>query len=198
MSDYGTLTDYSTGTPIRPATVQEWRQTAGAIAAGKPEGIFADQDGTVVWVDGGPEAEVSDTDIAGLESEAATAGDAPVVEACQTALGEPLTLSAISGTATYRVAGLGTDLIAFFASTAHDLAVNGLKVAADGDDMLISGAGVAFLAGRMTADDDGWIEGGSLWAAGDPYPVTRDGLTPDEARAACICSVLDARAELAA
>lgn len=66
MTSYGTVTDYSTGAAIRPATAAEWRQTAGKLASGESDsytGAWNDSDGLAVWVDGGPDAEVSDEDI---------------------------------------------------------------------------------------------------------------------------------------
>lgn len=50
-TDYGTVTDYATGEPIRPATRAEH---ARSLAAGET-GAFRDDDDRVVYVDGGPE-----------------------------------------------------------------------------------------------------------------------------------------------
>jgi len=49
---YGMLTDYTTGRPIRPATREEWERSmaAGATGAWQRDG------GAVVYVDGGPES----------------------------------------------------------------------------------------------------------------------------------------------
>lgn len=89
MSNFGTLTDYTTGTPIRPATATEWRKTAGRLAdpGDGYTGAFQD-DGRSVYVDGGPEAAVTDTDIRALRDEAATAGDTGMADLCTRALGE--------------------------------------------------------------------------------------------------------------
>lgn len=51
-TDYGTLTDYVTGEPIRPATADEH---ARSLAAGET-GAFGDEDGRAVFVAGGPES----------------------------------------------------------------------------------------------------------------------------------------------
>jgi hypothetical protein len=72
----------------------------------------------------------------------------------------------------YRVAGVGAELIASFASPLCDLAGNGIRVTGAGEDMLIPAAGLNFLASARTPDDDGYIEDGCLWAGGDPYAIT--------------------------
>jgi hypothetical protein len=80
--------------------------------------------------------------------------------------------------ATYRVTGIGLaghrgdDVIGFFASPHHGLAANGFKVTRDGNDMILSGAALEYLAATMTPDDDGSIADGSLWACGDPHVIT--------------------------
>jgi hypothetical protein len=87
---FGTLTDYAAGTPIRPAMAHEWRTSADLVNDGTSAGLsgaWEDGDGRCVWVDGGPEAEVSDRDIAELEQEAANAGDNEQVKLCAAALG---------------------------------------------------------------------------------------------------------------
>jgi hypothetical protein len=80
--------------------------------------------------------------------------------------------------ATYRVVGIGLagrrddDVIGFFASPQHGLAANGFKVTRDGDDMILSGAALEYLAATMTPDDDGSIAGGTdLWACGEPFTI---------------------------
>jgi hypothetical protein len=50
VADYGTLNDYRTGEPIRPATAAEH---ASSLAAGET-GVF-ELDGRSVFVAGGPE-----------------------------------------------------------------------------------------------------------------------------------------------
>jgi hypothetical protein len=87
-TSYGTLTDYATGEQIRPATAEEWRSTADAISFGTEQGIWEDENGRAVWVDGGPQAEVSDDDIRELRGEAAQAGDEAQASLCSIALGE--------------------------------------------------------------------------------------------------------------
>jgi hypothetical protein len=59
-SEYGTVTDYASGEPVRPATRREWQMTADVIASGGPgsyTGAWPDMDGNgrAVYVDGGPE-----------------------------------------------------------------------------------------------------------------------------------------------
>lgn len=84
---FGTVTDYKTGDPVRPATAAEWRRTADAVASGQYTGAFA-LDGRAVFVDGGPEAGVSDDDIRELEQEAGSAGDLEMASLCRKALDE--------------------------------------------------------------------------------------------------------------
>jgi hypothetical protein len=50
--DHGTLTDYTTGEAIRPATAAEHAQS---LAAGET-GAYRDDDGRAVFVAGGPES----------------------------------------------------------------------------------------------------------------------------------------------
>jgi hypothetical protein len=94
MSTYGTVTDYKTGEPIRPATGAEWRRTADRIADIEPSkgdaytGAWEDDDGRVVYVDGGSDAEVSATDVRALRDEAAQAGDLEQVRLCELATGD--------------------------------------------------------------------------------------------------------------
>lgn len=83
---FGTLTDYTAGKPIRPATAAEWRQSAGATHSSPWNGVF-DLDGRAVRVDGGPEAGVYREDIIALASEAGTAGDVKMARIAGTALG---------------------------------------------------------------------------------------------------------------
>lgn len=86
---FGTVTDYATAQPVRPATVAEWRKTADKLAAGDCDsytGAWDDEDGRVVYVDGGPDAGISDSDIAELEQAAANAGDSAQVSLCEAAL----------------------------------------------------------------------------------------------------------------
>jgi hypothetical protein len=87
-TSYGTLTRHADGKPLGPATAAEWRKGADAIASGNAEGTFRDESGTgeVVWVDGGPRAEVDDDDIRKLEAEAGQRGDLEQVDDCRTAL----------------------------------------------------------------------------------------------------------------
>jgi hypothetical protein len=82
---FGTLTDYKTGTVIRPATAAEWRKSADDVEV-TGRGIF-DLDGRTVFVEGGPDAEVTDDDIRELAGEAAAAGDASMARCCEIALG---------------------------------------------------------------------------------------------------------------
>ena len=86
---FGTLTDYTTSLPIRPASAEEWRLTALTVngdTAGSETGAFEDENGRAVWVEGGPEVEVSDQDIRDLEQEAGQAGDCDQVDLCRSAL----------------------------------------------------------------------------------------------------------------
>ena len=67
-TEWGTLTDYVTGEPLRPATEAEWRKTADVLASGGPgsyPGAWDDEDGTTVWVDGGPEEQPDKSGISG-------------------------------------------------------------------------------------------------------------------------------------
>lgn len=64
MSGYGTLTDYTTGQPLRDATAAEWQRTADKLASGDSDaytGAWRDEDGRAVYVDGGPEPEPPDS-----------------------------------------------------------------------------------------------------------------------------------------
>jgi hypothetical protein len=63
MSEYGTLTDYTTGAEIRPATRDEWLMSVRSVAEGHDEGVWRDGDlneGHPVSVAGGPESESDD------------------------------------------------------------------------------------------------------------------------------------------
>jgi hypothetical protein len=83
---WGTLTDYTKGTAIRPATAQEWLTSVVAAQTGGGTGAFF-LDGTDldVYVDGGPDSSVSDIDIDDLEQEAHVHGDAAQAALCQSA-----------------------------------------------------------------------------------------------------------------
>jgi hypothetical protein len=51
---YGTLTDYATGQPIRPATAGELKRTEDKLASGDSDaytGAWTDEDGRAVFVD---------------------------------------------------------------------------------------------------------------------------------------------------
>ena len=51
---YGTVTDYATGEPIRPATAEELARTEAKLASGDSDaytGAWADGDGRAVFVD---------------------------------------------------------------------------------------------------------------------------------------------------
>lgn len=51
---YGTLTDYATGEPIRPATADELARTEAKLASGDSDaytGAWTDTDGRAVYVD---------------------------------------------------------------------------------------------------------------------------------------------------
>jgi hypothetical protein len=51
---YGTLTDYATGTAIRPATAEELARTEDKLASGDSDaytGAFLDEDGRAVYVE---------------------------------------------------------------------------------------------------------------------------------------------------
>jgi hypothetical protein len=85
---FGTLTDYASGTAIRPATAAEWRKTAEAYhggGAGDYTGAF-DLDGRAVYVDGGPDMHPHRDAIIALCGEAAEAGNDAQVLLCDTAL----------------------------------------------------------------------------------------------------------------
>jgi len=88
MSDYGILTDFWTGKPIRPATAAEWRQCADAlISRAAATGLFS-LAGRDVFVEGGPVAEVSDDNIRTLRVKAGAAGDYDQVELCSRAIND--------------------------------------------------------------------------------------------------------------
>lgn len=59
---WGLVTDYSRGTPLRPATREEWQRTMDVLAArGKPgwyTGAWT-ENGRAVYVEGGPECSTS-------------------------------------------------------------------------------------------------------------------------------------------
>ena len=55
-TDYGTLTDHTTGNPIRPATRDEWLRS---LRAGET-GAYRDDDGRDVYVAGGYESEADE------------------------------------------------------------------------------------------------------------------------------------------
>lgn len=90
MNNYGILTDYRAGTPIRPATAAEWRRTADRL--GEPgdgyTGTWADpeEDGRIVYVSGGPDADIHPSDIAALADEAGAHGDYEMRRLCKQAL----------------------------------------------------------------------------------------------------------------
>ena len=91
MSDYGTVTDYQTGTAIRPATLTEWRYSADKLNSGESDSYTAawdDSDGQAVYVDGGPDMDIAAEDIRRLRDEAGGAGDDKQVRLCTVALGE--------------------------------------------------------------------------------------------------------------
>lgn len=78
MSNWGTITDYTKGTPIRPATAAEWREGASKVNSDDSDaytGVFFIEGDRDVYVDGGPDAEVRDSDISDLRDEADAAGD---------------------------------------------------------------------------------------------------------------------------
>jgi hypothetical protein len=90
MSAYGTVTDYKTGEPVRPATAAEWRRTADVVTSGISAGYagaWEDADGRPVYVDGGPEPVVTRSDVHTLRDEAGAAGDAEQARLCDQALG---------------------------------------------------------------------------------------------------------------
>jgi hypothetical protein len=97
---FGILTEHSTGLPLRTASAEEWRCTALALngitsgAGGETgawrigeDGEWTDGPGRVVYVDGGPDMEVTDGDIDALAREAAAHGDWRQEEQCRIALG---------------------------------------------------------------------------------------------------------------
>lgn len=87
----GTVTDYSTGTAIRPATGEEWLRTATKLLEERPgsyTGAWDDSDGCAVYVDGGPDMDITPEDIRQLRDEAGTAGDDKQVRLCTIALRE--------------------------------------------------------------------------------------------------------------
>ena len=88
MSDtsFGTVTDYRTGTPVRPATAAEWRRSAGASHASPWNGVF-DLEGQAVWVDGGPDMNPHRDAVVALLDEASRAGDTKMARIAETALG---------------------------------------------------------------------------------------------------------------
>lgn len=91
MTAFGTLRDHKTGDEIRPATAEEWRRTADVLRSGVSwahTGVWEDEPGHGVWVDGGPEPYVSQADVRELRDEAAAAGDLEQVRLCDLALGE--------------------------------------------------------------------------------------------------------------
>jgi hypothetical protein len=86
-TSYGVLTRHADGKFLGQATAAEWRKGADAIASGNAYGTFLDEDGTtVVYVDGGPRAEVDEDDIAELRDEAGRPGDTAQVILCEQAL----------------------------------------------------------------------------------------------------------------
>jgi hypothetical protein len=97
---FGTLTDYTMGESLRPASAEEWRCTALALngitsgAGGETgawkigeDGEWTDGPGRAVYVDGGPVMEVTDEDIAALGREAEAHWDALQARQCAEALG---------------------------------------------------------------------------------------------------------------
>jgi hypothetical protein len=57
--EWGMVTDYDRGTPLRPATREEWQRTADILAARHVPGWYTgtwEEDGRAVYVDGGPDA----------------------------------------------------------------------------------------------------------------------------------------------
>lgn len=91
MTSYGTVTDYSTGQQIRPATGAEWLRTATTLLEERPgsyTGAWDDSDGQAAYVDGGPDMDITPEDIRKLRDEAGTAGDDAQVRLCTIALGE--------------------------------------------------------------------------------------------------------------
>lgn len=89
---WGTLTGYTEGTPLRAATAAEWRASANKLAEGDPaNGAFDGADGfephVTVFVEGGPDADVTEGDIRDLRDEAGPR-DAEQVRLCDEALGD--------------------------------------------------------------------------------------------------------------
>lgn len=85
---YGTLTDYTAGQPIRPATRDEWDMTAKSLDAGEDLGVWRDDAiyPHPVYVDGGPDPIVSDQAIRDFQDEAGSFGDLDQVAMCERAL----------------------------------------------------------------------------------------------------------------
>ena len=83
---YGTLCDYLTGVPLRPATRNEWQMTVKALDAGVEAGVWRDDDvhPLTVYVDGGPDPLVSDQAIRDMAGDAEQYG--PYAELCDRAL----------------------------------------------------------------------------------------------------------------
>lgn len=132
---------------------------------------------------------ITDEQIKALEQEAGQAGDTDMAGLCQAALGE--TLTAFDAQTQYRVIGLG-GRVEDFADPAGEMAANGIKATRDGDDMLVSGRGLAFLAETFGPDDDGCVENGFLWAGGEEFAITCD--DRDRARAECARVIAGAKA----
>lgn len=57
IPEWGTVTDYNRGTPLRPATREEWQRTADVLRSGAPGSYTGawEEAGRAVYVDGGPE-----------------------------------------------------------------------------------------------------------------------------------------------
>ena len=88
MTDFGEVTDYFSGVTIRPATAAEWRRTADVTNSG---GLGAytgawEEKGIAVYVDGGPDMDVTLKDVARLGREAAAAGDTEQAGMCAHAI----------------------------------------------------------------------------------------------------------------
>lgn len=93
MTDWGMVKDSLTGLPIRPATADDWENTAIEVASGNVYGSWTDHtpgDDRIVWVDGGPSIEVTLADIEALEQEAAQHGDDAQLVLCLLAQGKEL------------------------------------------------------------------------------------------------------------
>ena len=60
-TDFGIVTDCSTGEPVRPATREEWWRTRGPRPRGLPDatGSWADDDGRLVYVNCGEGYDIS-------------------------------------------------------------------------------------------------------------------------------------------